>query len=551
MPADTAMLSQGRAPDFDVIVIGAGFAGVYLLHRLRTDGYRVRVIEAGSNVGGVWYWNTYPGARCDVESLQYSYSFDENIDREWQWSERYATQPEIQSYIEFVAERFDLKRDILFNTRVESAAFDSAQNLWTLQTGNDQSDDSQSVTARWVVMATGALSSSKMPEIDGKDDFAGTTFHTGHWPREGVDLAGKTVAVIGTGSSGIQAIPEIAKQAAKLLVFQRTPHFSVPAQNGPIPQEWREQWDRDRQALRTEILSTRSGVLYDYGQTSALSVSDDERQREYEERWAKGGTNFLYAYNDILRDEDANSTAADFVRQKIREIVKDPVTADRLTPIGYPIGAKRICVDTDFYATFNRPNVTLVSVLETPIERINETGIKTSDRQYDVDVLIFATGYDALTGSLTRIDIRGSDGRSLKEAWSAGPYTNLGLMTANFPNMFIVTGPGSPSVLSNMVVSIEHDANWIGDTLNHLRQIGATRIEATEASQQAWMDHVRELAEATLYYKGNSWYLGANVPGKPRVFMPYLGGVDVYQAKCAEVARNGYPGFIIDGGRVA
>ncbi|PZU56844.1 MAG: cyclohexanone monooxygenase [Sphingobium sp.] len=543
MSVDTASLSQKPAPDFDVIVVGAGFAGVYLLHRLRSDGYRVRVIEAGDNVGGVWYWNTYPGARCDVESLQYSYSFDENLDREWKWSERYATQPEIQSYIEFVADRFDLKRDIVFNTKVEGAAFAPEQDLWTVRT-----DDAQTLTARWVVMATGALSSSKMPEIDGLNDFAGTTFHTGHWPRDGVDLTGKTVAVIGTGSSGIQAIPEIAKQAAQLFVFQRTPHFSVPAQNGPIAQEWREEWDRDRQALRAKILSTRSGVLYDYGQTSALSASQDERQREYEERWATGGTNFLYAYNDILRDEDANATAADFVRGKIREIVKDPAVADRLTPTGYPIGAKRICVDTDFYATFNRSNVTLVSVLDTPIERINATGIKTSGGQYDVDVLVFATGYDALTGSLTRIDIRGADGRSLKEAWSAGPYTNLGLMTANFPNMFMITGPGSPSVLSNMVVSIEHDANWIGDTLNHLRKIGATRIETTEAAQQTWMDHVRELAEATLYYKGNSWYLGANVPGKPRVFMPYLGGVDVYQAKCAEVAQNGYPGFIIGDG---
>ena len=540
MPADAAISNKAEELDFDVIVVGAGFAGVYLLHRLRSDGYRVGVIEAGDNVGGVWYWNTYPGARCDVESLQYSYSFDEELDRVWTWSERYATQPEIQAYIEFVADRYDLKRDIMFNTKVGAARFDNDGNHWTVET-----DKGQSLTARWVVMATGALSTSKLPEIEGRDAFEGLTFHTGHWPRTGVDLSGKTVAVIGTGSSGIQAIPEIAKQAEHLYVFQRTPHFSVPAQNGPIGDDSRALWKENGRELRRNILATRSGVLYDYGQTSALSASDEERQREYQARWAKGGTNFLYAYNDLLRDEEANATAAEFVRSKISEIVKDPSVAARLTPTGYPIGAKRICVDTDFYATFNRPNVSLVSVTETPIENINATGIKTVEQQYDVDVLIFATGYDALTGSLTRIDIRGSDGTSLRDAWSAGPYTYLGLMTANYPNLFLVTGPGSPSVLSNMVVSIEHDANWIGDTLNHLRETGAIRMETTDEAQREWMDHVRELAEQTLYYKGNSWYLGANVPGKPRVFMPYLGGVDVYQAKCAEVARSGYPGFVI------
>ena len=540
MPADAAISNKAEELDFDVIVVGAGFAGVYLLHRLRSDGYRVGVIEAGDNVGGVWYWNTYPGARCDVESLQYSYSFDEELDRVWTWSERYATQPEIQAYIEFVADRYDLKRDIMFNTKVGAARFDRGGNHGTVET-----DKGQSLTARWVVMATGALSTSKLPEIEGRDAFEGLTFHTGHWPRTGVDLSGKTVAVIGTGSSGIQAIPEIAKQAEHLYVFQRTPHFSVPAQNGPIDDDSRALWKENGRELRRNILATRSGVLYDYGQTSALLASDEERQREYQARWAKGGTNFLYAYNDLLRDEEANATAAEFVRSKISEIVKDPSVAARLTPTGYPIGAKRICVDTDFYATFNRPNVSLVSVTETPIENINATGIKTVEQQYDVDVLIFATGYDALTGSLTRIDIRGSDGTSLRDAWSAGPYTYLGLMTANYPNLFLVTGPGSPSVLSNMVVSIEHDANWIGDTLNHLRETGAIRMETTDEAQREWMDHVRELAEQTLYYKGNSWYLGANVPGKPRVFMPYLGGVDVYQAKCAEVARSGYPGFVI------
>ncbi|RSY82030.1 NAD(P)/FAD-dependent oxidoreductase [Sphingomonas koreensis] len=540
MPADAKMLSTQPEVDFDVVVIGAGFAGVYLLHRLRSDGYRVRVFEAGSNVGGVWYWNTYPGARCDVESLQYSYSFDDTLDDDWQWSERFATQPEIHAYIEFVAERFDLKRDIVFNTRVEQARFDNEAGVWTVGT-----QDGSSVTARWVVMATGSLSSSRLPDIKGRDDFRGETFHTGQWPREGVDLSGKTVGVIGTGSSGIQAIPEIAKMAEQLYVFQRTPHFTVPARNAPLSEETLSHWNRDRRELRAKVLTTRSGVLHDYGPSPADAVAEEERLREYEARWQKGGTNFMYAYNDIMQNEATNEEAADFIRRKIREVVKDPVTADRLTPTDYPLGAKRICVDTDFWATFNRPNVELISLRETPIDHINETGVKTVDKQYDVDVLIFATGYDALTGSLTRIDIRGADGTSLKDAWSAGPYTYLGLMTANFPNMFIVTGPGSPSVLSNMVVSIEHDAKWIADALNYLREQGATRMETTEDSQRAWMGHVRELAEGTLYYKGNSWYLGANVPGKPRVFMPYLGGLDVYQAKCAQVAREGYTGFVI------
>lgn len=540
METATTNAPSGTAPDFDVLVIGAGFAGVYSLFRLRNAGYRVRVIEAGSEVGGVWYWNQYPGARCDVESLQYSYSFSEELEREWQWTERYATQPEIQSYIDHVADRFDLKRDIQFDTRVSSAVYDDSAHVWNLR-----SEDGQKFSAKFLVLATGALSSSRIPEIEGRDDFTGAMFHTGRWPTDGVELAGKRIAVIGTGSSGIQAIPVIAEQAAELYVFQRTPHFTVPAHNRPLSDESRAQWSEDRDNLRQFVRNTRSGVLYDYGQTSALSAASDERQAEYESRWAKGGTNFLYAYNDILRDEEANATCADFVRGKIRSIVDEPKVADALTPKDYPIGAKRICVDTGYYASFNRDNVSLVSLRQTPIECITATGIRTSEKDYAVDMIIFATGYDAMTGSFTAIDIRGTGDASLKDEWVAGPYTYLGLMSARFPNMFMITGPGSPSVLSNMVVSIEHDVEWINNVIDHLRTTGANQIEATQEAQQGWMAHVGELAEATLYDKGNSWYLGANVPGKPRVFMPYLGGVNVYQAKCAEIARTGYPGFEI------
>lgn len=536
-----AMLGQNEtAPSFDVIVVGAGFAGVYLVYRLRQAGYRVKVIEAGAQVGGVWYWNRYPGARCDVESLQYSYSFSKELERDWVWTERYATQPEIQAYIQHVADRFDLTRDIQFETRVSGAIYDQENHKWTISTDRDER-----LTANYFVLATGALSNSRVPDILGRDDFEGSMFHTGQWPREGVDFLGKRVGVIGTGSSGIQAIPLIAQQAEQLFVFQRTPHFSVPAHNQPLDDERRSRWLEESDQLRAHARNTRSGVLYDYGKTSALSVADEDRRREFEARWAKGGTNFLYAYNDIMRSDEANATCAEFVREKIRSIVKSPELAEALTPTDYPIGAKRICVDTNFYATFNRDNVTLVSLLQTPIERITQGGIRTTTSDYDLDTIVFATGFDALTGAVTAIDIRGVDGLSLRDEWAAGPYTYLGMMAAGFPNMFMITGPGSPSVLSNMVVSIEHEVDWIATALDYLKAHGAHEIQASRQAQSDWMAHVGELAAGTLYDKGNSWYLGANVPGKPRVFMPYLGGVDVYQAKCAEVARQGYTGFEI------
>ncbi len=524
----------------DVVVVGAGFAGLYMLHRLRAQGLRVRVYEAGAGVGGTWYWNRYPGARCDVESMQYSYSFDEALQQDWTWTERYATQPEILRYAEHVADRFDLRRDIVFDTRIASARWDETAGLWHLETARGEH-----LEAPVCIMATGCLSVSRLPDIAGIDTFAGEVLHTGNWPHEPVDLAGRRVAVIGTGSSGIQVIPELARSAAALTVFQRTPTFTVPARNAPLTAdyvaEWKAAYPERRSRARTE---TPTGTLYDFAKCSAFEVDDATREAEYAARWTKGGANFMHAFNDLLLDRTANATAADFVRARIRETVKDPKTAQTLTPTSFPIGTKRICVDTDYYATFNRENVTLVDVRQTPIREIVPEGIRTSDGVLPFDVIVFATGFDALTGALSKIDIRGRGGMKLAEKWKDGPRSYLGLTIAGFPNLFTVTGPGSPSVLSNVIVSIEQHVDWIAACLAWMRERGITRIEADEAAETAWVDHVREVAAATLYLEADSWYLGANVPGKPRVFMPYI-GVNRYRRTCDEVAALGYAGFVL------
>ncbi len=527
---------------FDVVVVGAGFAGLYLLHRLRAMGLSVKAFEAGDDVGGTWYWNRYPGARCDVPSQQYSFSFSPELEREWVWSEKYAAQPEILSYIRHVADRFDLRGLIQFETRVTAARFDEVDTVWSIQT-----DAGETVRARYCIMATGSLSASRLPDIPGIETFAGRTFHTGQWPHEGVDFTGRRVGVIGTGSSAVQAIPKIAEQAAKLTVFQRTPNFTVPARNGPLDSAAIDAWQRDFAELRKTAKATRSAMLYEYGDKPALDVSDEERQAEFERRWTNGGTNFLYAYNDIVRDEGANATAAAFVHAKIAETVADPATADKLTPKDYPIGAKRICVDTDYYATFNRENVALVDLRAEPIETVSGDAIRTVGADYPLDDLVFATGFDAMTGALLAMDIRGVGGEVLREKWAAGPRTYLGLMTAGFPNLFMINGPGSPSVLSNMVMSIEHNVEWIADCLRTMQAGGQTRIEARREAEDDWVQHVNDVAAPTLYAKAASWYMGANIPGKPRVFMPYVGGFAAYTDRCAQVADRGYEGFALDG----
>ena len=528
------------AERYDAVIVGAGFAGLYMLHRLRGLGLSAIVFDTASDVGGTWYWNRYPGARCDVESMQYSYSFDDALQQEWHWSERFAAQPEILRYAGHVAERFDLKRDIRFETRVTRAVFDEAGETWQVET-----DRGQHITARFCIMATGCLSAGRRPDIAGMDDFTGASYHTGTWPHEGVDFTGLRVAVIGTGSSAIQSIPVIAEQASDVVVFQRTPNFSVPARNAPMTPDYEAEWKSDYAARRARARTLRTGAIYDFGDRSALDVPAEERQREYEHRWARGGINVMATYNDLILSREANDTAADFVRAQIRQIVHDPSVAELLVPTDHPIGTKRICVDTGYYETFNRANVTLVNLRTTPISAIVPTGVRTSDRIFAVDAIVYATGFDAMTGALARIDIVGRGGEKLVEKWADGPRSYLGLMSAGYPNLFTITGPGSPSVLSNMMVSIEQHVDWITDCLAHLRAQGIATIEATPKAEDDWVAHGREAAYRTLYPQANSWYMGANIKGKPRVFMPYIGGVGVYREECDAIARDGFSGFTL------
>jgi len=524
--------------EFDVVVVGAGFAGMYMLHRLRGMGLSVRVFEAGGGVGGTWYWNRYPGARCDVESVEYSYQFSDELQQEWVWSERYATQPEILRYANHVADRFDLRRDIQFDTRVTAASFDEAAGRWRIATG-----DGAEVSAAFCIMATGCLSSPNRPQFKGLERFQGATYQTGDWPHEGVDFTGLRVGVIGTGSSAIQAIPLIAQQAPHLFVFQRTPNYAVPAQNAPLDPEVQRKVKANYAALRARAKEGRTGLLYPINPLPASAVGAAEQEREYQARWERGGLGFIGSFVDLLVDRRSNESAAEFIRGKIRAVVRDPAVADALSPRSV-VGCKRLCVDIGYYETFNRANVTLIDVNRSPIEEIVAGGVRAGGDEYQVDALVFATGFDAMTGALLRIDIRGAGGRTLKEKWAAGPRTYLGVAIAGFPNLFTITGPGSPSVLSNMLPSIEQHVEWIADAIGHLRARGLGRIEATGEAEQRWVAHVNEVANGTLFPSCNSWYIGANVPGKPRVFMPYI-GVPPYVQKCNEVAANGYEGFAL------
>jgi cyclohexanone monooxygenase len=534
----TAAAARPAAQTADVVVVGAGFAGMYMLHRLRGLGARAVVFEAGDDVGGTWYWNRYPGARVDVECVNYSFSFSSDLEQDYPWAERYAPQPEILRYARHVADRFGLRPDIRFGTRVTAARYDEPSRTWRVQT--DRGDD---VTARYLVMATGCLSAAKLPEVAGTGAFLGRSYHTAHWPHEGVDFSGLRVGLIGTGSSGVQSIPVIAGQAADLTVFQRTPAYSLPARNRPLnPGELegvQARYGEWRQAARVSGF----GVPVEAPTKSIFEVTAQERNATLETAWNSGSlTNLLSCYTDTATSQQANDLVREFIHGKIRELVKDPQTAADLCP-QYPVGTKRPCLDTGYYDTYNRDNVHLVNLRRTPLTAVTERGIRASDGEYEFDAIVYATGFDAMTGALTRVDIRGLEGVSLKDAWHAGPRTYLGIASSGFPNLFMITGPGSPSVLSNMMISIEQHVDWVADAIAHLGESGLAAIEPTRQAQDDWVDHVNEIASYTLFPKANSWYMGANVPGKPRVFMPYAGGVGNYRVKCDEVARNGYEGF--------
>jgi cation diffusion facilitator CzcD-associated flavoprotein CzcO len=534
--------NPGQVTALDAIVIGAGFSGLYQLLCLRDRlGLSVKVFEAGAGVGGTWYWNRYPGARCDSESHSYCYSFSDELMREWEWSERYPGPPEILRYLNFVADRFDLKRDIRFNTRVTSAHYDAPENCWRVAT-----DTGEQFTTQFLITAVGCLSTANIPNIPGLNTFHGRWHHTGQWPHEGVDFSGKRVGQIGTGSTGIQAAPVIAETAAHLTVFQRTANYSVPARNGPLSDEFQQYVKNNTAEIRRIMHSTPNGHPFTISDRLALETSPAERLAIYEAAWEKGGLQFRGTFRDLLMDKAANDTAATFLCDKIRAIVQDPKTAAMLADIDHPYAAKRPPIDTHYFETFNRENVTLVDVKATPIEAVTPAGIRTKNAEYPLDIIVFATGFDAMTGALLRMDIRGRDGLSLADVWSAGPRNYLGLQVAGFPNLFTVTGPGSPSVLCNMPVAIEQHVEWITECIRHMRQRGLRRIETNDAVMDSWVSRVNAAAAATLLPQAkHSWYLGANVPGKPRVFMPYAGGMAHYRKICADVAERNYEGFVL------
>lgn len=531
----------------DAVIVGAGFAGMYMLYRLRELGFTVVVFEAGDDVGGTWYWNRYPGARCDAESLAYSFSFSPELEQEWEWTERYATQPEILDYARHVSRRFDLRKDIHFNTRVTHTRYADDRNLWQVTTDSDVQ-----VEARFCIMATGCLSVPQLPGIPGLDNFKGNRYQASRWPHELVSFKGQRVGIIGTGSSGIQAIPVIAAEADHLTVFQRTPNFSVPAKNSPLDQNWVAAFKKNYRAHRNNHRIGNGSGFGDLDiepRTEMLEpalradLTDDKATQILEDAWNRGGARFMNVIGDQLLNDEANAFAVAFVHRKIHEIVEDQQTAELLCPTNHPIGTRRICVDTDYYATYNRDNVRLISVKDHPIESIAENGIQLNNEFVELDTLVLATGFDAMTGALLRIDIRGENGQSLKDHWQAGPKTYLGLMASGFPNLFTITGPGSPSVLSNMLVSIEQHVDWIIDCLNYMNAHQYQTISAVPEAEESWIAHVNEVANTTLFPKGGSWYLGANVEGKPRIFMPYAGGVGVYREICDDVAVDDYRGF--------
>ena len=543
---------NGRAREeeaLDVLIVGAGFGGLAALHRFRDDlGLSIKVIEAASGAGGVWYWNGYPGARCDVESLQYSLSFSEELAQEWNWTERFAAQPEILAYISRVVERFDMAKDIRLNTRVTSAIYDEVNAQWHVAT-----DRGDRYTARYLIMATGPLSTPNIPAWPGQESFQGELYHTGLWPHEPVSFKGKRIAVIGTGSSGVQAATAISQEADRLYVFQRTPHHVVPAANRALYEGEQETVKARYPQLRSQWIASPAGMAWRSlptddpivtGDKSALEVDEDERTATFERAWNYGGTTLHRAFNDLLVDERASALVNQFIANKIKSLVADPETAARLVPTQY-YGTKRLILETGYYEMFNQPHVSLVDMNSDPIERITPTGITTDNASYDVDVIVFATGYDALTGSLNRINIRGRGGKELAQEWRDGPKSHLGVMVSGFPNLFMVAGPQSPSTLANVIVSNEYQVNWIADAVQHLDDQRLKAMEPEEDAQVAWVQEVNARGQASIYTKGANWYWGANIAGKPPVFLCYINFADDTRT-CDQIAHDAYRGFVVN-----
>ena len=529
----------GPSGDYDAVVIGAGFAGLYMVYRLREAGFRVLGLEAGADVGGTWYWNRYPGARCDSESMYYSFSFLPEFEQEWPLDERYPTQPVILRYLQTVARRLDLLKDFAFSARVGSIRYDDQTWRWTVRAG-----EYRNVTARYVVTAVGALSAANRPHFAGAEDFAGEQYSTASWPHEPVPLAGKRVGLIGTGSSGVQVFPQLARQAQQVTVFQRTAQFVTPARQERLDPRLVALWKANYQEIRRRTKFTAGGIPIPSPVRSAQELSAAERLAICEEAWRRGGIWFLDGtFSDTVTSLEANAIIADFVRSKIGQVVDDPVVAEKLKPRTHAWGTKRVPIGSDYYETYNRPNVSLVDLRADPIERIIATGIRTTTAEHPLDVIVYATGFDALTGSLLRLNIAGRDGDRLEDAWASGPRTYLGLMVPRFPNLFTITGPGSPGVVTNVPVAIEQHVEWIADLLCWLREHGHDTIEATPDAAGEWTAHVQEVAAETLYPTADSWYMGANIPGKPRVFLPYIGGLGAYRRRCDQIAADGYPGF--------
>lgn len=531
----------------DILIVGAGFGGLHMLYEARRRGFSVRLVEAADDVGGAWYWNRYPGARCDVESLVYSYSFAPEIDAEWRWTERYAGQKEIQAYLHFVSERLDLRRDIRFKQRVVAASFQETSARWivTCHTG-------LTVEARFCVMATGPITVPTLPDIAGIDQFQGEMFHTARWPQTDPDFTGKRVGVIGTGSSGTQLIPLVARQAEKLTVFLRTPNFTVPARNGPMENAQLRDWDQRRDEVRAAMWRGEIAGVGDVHMpeqlrltrtTPAKMFTPEQRREILEARWRYGGAVLQGSFRDVMTDPQVNAEVADFVRGKIRETVKDPEKARLLTPTGYHLGTRRLCVGTDYYETYNRDNVAIADVQSTPITRFTATGVVIGDDEIPLDIMIFATGFDALTGALGEMDLRGRNGLSIQDAWKEGPQTYLGLAIHGFPNLFLIGGPGSPSVFSNVVMTNEYQVGFIADLIADADRNDDAIVEAEPDAQAEWTAHVAKVVEHSLLANAKSWYVGANIPGKPRTILAYVGGVPAYRARCEAVRDASFQGF--------